>query len=62
MTKLKNDLPDPEGGDQTPKARGGAAENDVSKDLTLDQAGGLFGDQKEGKAAGEEKTSGERKR
>lgn len=61
MTKYKNDVPAPEGGNQEPKARGGAAGEDRSKDLTPDQSAGPFGNQEEGKAAGREKTSGDRK-
>jgi hypothetical protein len=56
MTKHKNDAPEPEGGNQAPKTRGGAAGEDRSKDLTPDQSGGLFGNQKEGKTTGEKKS------
>ena len=62
MTKHKNDVPAPEGGNQATKTRGGAAGEDRSKDLSPDQSGGMFEDQTEGKAAGEKKASGEQKR
>jgi hypothetical protein len=61
MTKDKNDVPNPEGGNQEPRARGGVPSEDRAKDLTDDQAGGPLGKQPEGNAAGEKKPSGERK-
>ncbi|HEY0377995.1 MAG TPA: hypothetical protein VGC87_13835 [Pyrinomonadaceae bacterium] len=62
MTKAKNDVPDPEGGSQATKPRGGAAGEDRSKDMTAGQDDGPFGNEKEGKAGGEKNASGERKR
>lgn len=62
MASNKSDASNPQGGNQRPQARGGAAGEDRSKDLSSDQSSGPFGEQKEDKAGSGKKSSGKQKR